>query len=141
MSAYMETFRGFVYPWHCDHQGHMNTMHYVGMFDQAFWHHFSALGFTQAYMQAQGTGFADVKATIEYRVEQPAGSLIVIETGLLSVGNTSVTEYNRMYNPETGDVAATFERVSVYFDLQARKKTPIPDAMRPVMEANLVEKT
>ncbi len=56
MSGFIETFRGVVYPWHCDHQGHMNTMHYVGMFDQAFWHHMSALGFTREYMERNRGG-------------------------------------------------------------------------------------
>ena len=26
MSALVETYRGAVYPWHCDHMGHMNVM-------------------------------------------------------------------------------------------------------------------
>jgi len=47
MSGYIETHRTVVYPWHCDHQGHMTTMHYVGMFDAAFWHLLSAGGFSQ----------------------------------------------------------------------------------------------
>ena len=90
MKGFIETYRGVVYPWHCDHQGHLNTMHYVGMFDMAFWHHLSALGFTRAYMQEQGTGFVDVKDTIEYKAEQPVGSLLVIESGLLRMGNTYI---------------------------------------------------
>jgi acyl-CoA thioester hydrolase len=113
VSAYLETFKGVVYPWHCDHQGHLTTMHYVGMFDQAFWHHTSALGFTRAYMEAHHSGFVDVRDTLEYKVEQPVGSLIVIESGLLKVGKTSFTALHRMHNAETGDLAATSEKISV----------------------------
>ena len=29
------TYRGTVYPWQCDHVGHMNIMWYVGKFDEA----------------------------------------------------------------------------------------------------------
>jgi len=29
------TYRGLVYPWHCDHMGHMNVMWYTGKFDEA----------------------------------------------------------------------------------------------------------
>jgi acyl-CoA thioester hydrolase len=29
------TYRGTVYPWQCDHIGHMNVMWYVGKFDEA----------------------------------------------------------------------------------------------------------
>jgi len=139
MSDYIETFRGVVYPWHCDHQGHMNTMHYVGMFDQAFWHHMSALGFTREYMDRNRGGFVDVRDTIEYKAEQGVGSLVVIESGLLKIGTTSMTALHRMRNVETGELAATSEKVSVYFDLEARSKAPFPDELRPNMEANLVE--
>ena len=83
ISGYIETFRAVVYPWHCDHQGHMTVMHYVGMFDAAFWHQLSALGFTRAYMAAEKCGFADVRDTLEYRAELPVGSLVVIDSGLL----------------------------------------------------------
>jgi len=138
MSSYIETFRGVVYPWHCDHQGHMNTMHYVGMFDQAFWHHMSALGFTRAYMDRSRAGFVDVRDTIEYKAEQGVGSLVVIESGLLKIGNTSMTAIHRMRNIETGELAATSEKISVYFDLAARRKTPFPGDLRPNMEANIV---
>lgn len=31
------TYRGTVYPWQCDHVGHMNIMWYVGKFDEANW--------------------------------------------------------------------------------------------------------
>lgn len=140
MTGFIETYRGVVYPWHCDHQGHLNTMHYVGMFDMACWHHLSALGFTRAYVQEQGTGFVDVKDTIEYKVEQPVGSLLVIESGLLRTGNTSITALHRMRNTETGDIAATSEKISVYFDLNQRHKTPLPDDRAEVMAQNIVER-
>ena len=140
MKGFIETYRGVVYPWHCDHQGHLNIMHYVGMFDMAFWHHLSALGFTRAYMQEQGTGFVAVKDTIEYKVEQPVGSLLVIESGLLRTGNTSITALHRMRNTETGEIAATSEKISVYFDLKERHKTSLPDDLAEVMAQNIVER-
>ena len=33
----LETCRGTVYPWQCDHMNHMNVMWYVGKFDEATW--------------------------------------------------------------------------------------------------------
>ena len=41
---------------------------------------------------------------------------------------------------ETGEIAATSEKVTVYFDLEARKKAPLPDELRPRLEAALVER-
>ena len=140
MGSYIETHRNVVYPWHCDHQNHMTTMHYVGMFDAAFWHLLSAAGFTRDYMEHHGTGFVDVRDTIEYRTEQPVGSLIVIESGLTKIGNTSITGFHCMRNGESRDVAATSEKITVYFDLNARRKVPLPDDMRAAMDALLVER-
>jgi acyl-CoA thioester hydrolase len=138
MSGYIETFRAVVYPWHCDHQGHMTVMHYVGMFDAAFWQLLSAQGFTRAYLAARRTGFADVRDTLEYRGELPVGSPVVIESGILKVGNTSVTSFNRMRDSETGMLAATSEKVTVYFDLEARRKAPLPADLKAAMEGRLV---
>src|SRR4051812_38521462 len=36
MDAFV-TYRGVVYPWHCDHLGHMNNMWFAGKFDEASW--------------------------------------------------------------------------------------------------------
>jgi acyl-CoA thioester hydrolase len=140
MTGYIETFRGVVYPWHCDHQGHMTTMHYVGMFDAAFWHLLSAHGFTRAFLAEHNTGFADVSDTIRYLAELPVGSPVVIESGLLKVGNTSAVSFNRMLETETGRLAATSEKATVYFDLEARRKTPLPGHLKAAMEAHLVER-
>ena len=138
MSGYIETFRGVVYPWHCDHQGHMTTMHYVGMFDAAFWHLLSAQGFTRAFLAEHEAGFADVSDSVRYLAELPVGSPVAIESGLLRVGNTSVVSFNRMLETETGRLAATSEKVTVYFDLAARRKAPLPEHLKAAMETRLV---
>ncbi len=45
------TYRGTVYPWQCDHVGHMNIMWYVGKFDEANWNLFARLGLTPSYLR------------------------------------------------------------------------------------------
>ncbi len=139
MSGFIETHRAVVYPWHCDHQGHMNTMQYVGMFDAAFWHHLSAMGFTRPFLDAANHGFADVKDTIEYKAEVPVGARVTIESALLRIGKSSITAIHTMRDSETGEVAATSEKITVYFDLEARASTPLPDDMRAGAEAFIVE--
>lgn len=140
MTGFIESHRVVVYPWHCDHQGHMTTMHYVGMFDAAFWHHLSSMGFTRPYLDAANHGFADVKDTIEYKAEVPVGARIVIESGLLKVGRSSITALHVMRDADTGETAATSEKITVYFDLAARQSAPLPDDMRAKLEAFLVER-
>ena len=56
------TYRGTVYPWQCDHVGHMNIMWYVGKFDEANWNFFAQLGLTPSYLRESGLDPAVVPA-------------------------------------------------------------------------------
>jgi acyl-CoA thioester hydrolase len=137
MGNYVETFRGVVYPWLCDQLGHMNAQHYVGMFDQGAFHLLSAAGVNMGGIRETGLSFADVQHVIQFKAEQHVGSLIVIEGCVRRIGTKSVTLFQRMRNAETGELAATTEITTVYFDVNARTALPIPDKLRESM-ANLV---
>ena len=52
------TYRGMVYPWQCDHMGHMNVMHYVGKFDEAAWNLFYRPGRDQRRSTITGTSLS-----------------------------------------------------------------------------------
>ncbi|MSP82401.1 MAG: thioesterase [Alphaproteobacteria bacterium] len=139
MTGAIETYRGMVYPWQCDHQGHMTTQHYVGMFDQAGWHLLNALDLNPEVLAADGRGFVDVKHTIEYLAEQRVGSLVFVESGLRRVGASSITVMNWLRNARDGVLSATCELVTVHFDLDARVKLPIPEDVRARLAARIVE--
>ena len=49
MKELVETYRGVIYPWQCDHMGHMNVMWYVGKFDEATWNLFAVAGVTAGF--------------------------------------------------------------------------------------------
>ena len=58
------TYRGTIYPWQCDHVGHMNVMWYVGKFDEATWHLFNSIGLTPTFLRDNHRGMAaDRKST------------------------------------------------------------------------------
>ena len=135
---FVETFRGVVYPWHCDHQNHMTVMHYVGMFDAAFWHHVALFGFTPGYLKSENLGFADVKDILQYMAELPVGSLVVIRSGVIRVGGKSFTALHEMYDAENDTLAATSEKTSAFFNLTTRSSEPLPDHLKSEMESNLV---
>src|SRR6478672_10639308 len=67
------TYRGTVYPWQCDHVGHMNIMWYVGKFDEANWNLFARLGLAPSYLRETGRGMAAVQQNISYKRELLAG--------------------------------------------------------------------
>ena len=138
MADEIETYRGAIYPWHCDHQGHLTVMHYFGFFDHAAWQLITQMGFPRSRLDQERKGFVDVKATIEYQAEQHVGDCLHILSGLTKIGNTSIALRHRMFNSATQDLAATLSVIMLYFDLEARRKLPIPEADRARMESLLI---
>lgn len=125
----IETFRGVVYPWHCDAMGHMNTQFYASLYDGATLH-FLALLCPTAALKAAGHGWADVRQLIEYRREAVGGDLLVVRSTLLRLGNSSIEYRHDLVNAETGTVHATSAQVTVLFDLAERKAIRLGDAIR-----------
>ena len=120
------TYRGTVYPWHCDHMGHMNVMWYVGKFDEATWQFFTLLGLTPAVLRAQQRGMAAVEQTIQYKRELHAGDVVSIHSELLAVGDKSLRFRHDMIDQADGELAATTTLVGVHLDTVARRACALP---------------
>lgn len=141
MAGWIETYRGMVTNWHCDHQGHMNTVQYYGMFDQAGWHMIQRSGVRRARIEAENMGFVDVRMELDFIGEMMVNDPVLIESGIEKIGTTSFTYRSRMTNPSTGEVVARGRCTTVCFDLAARAKQAIPDDIRAGMETLLVGET
>lgn len=118
------TYRGTVYPWHCDHVGHMNVMWYVGKFDEATWHLFNALGLTPSYLREANRGMAAVDQHISYVKELRAGDVLSIRTTLVEFKERSLRFAHEMSNDETAEVVARTTIKGVHLDAAARKSCP-----------------
>ena len=127
MPEFKTTYRGTVYPWHCDHMGHMNVMWYTGKFDEATWQLIAEIGLTVSRLRKDGRGMAAVEQHTTYKRELFAGSLISIRSALLEVGTKSIQFMHEMINDETGEVAATTRLIAVYLDTNSRKSSPLPE--------------
>jgi acyl-CoA thioester hydrolase len=132
------TYRGTVYPWQCDHVGHMNIMWYVGKFDEANWNMFARLGLTPSYLRQSGRGMAGVQQNISYKRELFAGDIVEVTSRLLELREKSIRFLHEMHNAETGEIAATCEITAVHLDRQAHKSVPFEDAVRAVAAKHLV---
>jgi acyl-CoA thioester hydrolase len=124
------TYRGTVYPWHCDHMGHMNVMWYVGKFDEATWQWFSVLGLTPAFLREQQRGMAAVEQQISYRRELAAGDVVAVTTHMLEVRDKVLRFVHEMRNDNTGEVAASTTLTAVHLDLATRRATVLPPEIR-----------
>ena len=115
------TYKGVVYPWHCDHMGHMNVAWYVSKFDEATWNFFSSLGLTPSALRAADRGMAAVEQQISYKKEMLPGDVVEVRTRLIELKAKAIRFSHEMFDAETGVLAATTELTAVHLDTQARK--------------------
>ncbi len=124
------TYRGTVYPWQCDHMGHMNVMSYVGKFDEASWQLLSGLGLTASRFRKERIGMAAVEQRIVYKRELFAGDAVTIHSSVLEVTEKSIRIHHEMTDDETGEVAAITVIVGVHVDATTRRARALPCDVR-----------
>ena len=133
------TYCGTVYPWQCDHVGHMNVMWYVGKFDEATWNLFARVGLTPSYLRGSGRGMAAVQQNITYKRELRAGDMITIRSGILEMKDKSIRFFHEMRNDETNEIAAVTVLKGVQIDNQSRRSSPLPQAIRDRAQSLIID--
>jgi acyl-CoA thioester hydrolase len=128
------TYRGTVYPWHCDHMGHMNVMWYVGKFDEATWHLFAEIGMTPSYLRESGRGMAALQQDISYKRELLAGDIVEVRSRILELRDKVLRFTHDMTNVETGESAASCELTAVHLDRAARRSIVFNDKVRSLAQ-------
>jgi acyl-CoA thioester hydrolase len=134
------TYRGTVYPWHCDHVGHMNVMWYVGKFDEATWHLMAAIAITPAYVREHHRGMAGVQQNITYKRELHAGDIVEIYSHIVSIADKKIVFVHEMRDADRGEICAICELTAVHIDRSTRRATPFPPEIRARAEALIAEK-
>ena len=130
MSEWKTTYRGIVYPWHCDHMGHMNVMWYASKFDEACWQLLGMLGFHRSRFAEDVTAMAAVEQHTQYKRELHPGDAVTIQSALLEVKDKSIHMLHKMVHDASGEVAATTVIVGVHIDARIRKAIRIPEDVR-----------
>jgi len=126
MDKLVLTYKGVVYPWHCDHMGHMNVMWYVGKFDEATWNLAGIWGVTNAYMKRENKGMVAGEQRIIYKRELLSGTLVSVRSGVIEVGEKKIKFFHEMLNEETQEVAAITFLTGIHIDTILRKACPLP---------------
>jgi len=124
------TYKGTVYPWHCDEMGHMNVMWYVGKFDEGTRHFFHALGLTPQFLRANNRGMAAVEQKIEYKRELLAGDIVAVYSVLNEIKDKVIRFTHEMRKADTDEVAAITTLTAVHLDTVARRACAFPESVR-----------
>ena len=129
------SFRGVIFPWDCDAMGHLNSKNYYGMFDQAGWHVFLAIGYQPQIAARDGIGLADVSQQMTFKRELTAGRLVYVRSYIDRVGTKSVTMRHEMHDAETRECTSVLVCTAAFFDLRSRRAMEIPPHIRTACES------
>lgn len=139
MAREIETYRGAVFPWECDWNGHMNVRFYVGKFDEGTWQFMAQIGAGREALSQRNCGAMAVSQNIAYKRELVAGDVIAVRSSVQAVGTTSCRFRHAMIETASGGMAAEMDVVGVFVDLATRRPMPIWPALRSGIEALLGE--
>lgn len=140
MAARLLTYKGTVFPWHCDEMGHMNVMWYVGKFDEATRHLLSSVGLTPAFMRDNNRGMAAVDQQISYKRELLAGDIIEVHSEFLEIREKVIRFAHEMRKTDTGEISATTLLTAVHLDKAVRRACAFPETVREKVAALLASR-
>lgn len=123
-----------------DEEGRLSLFGIVDRFSTANLINMNAAGMTSTYMRAEKRGFATFDTRLELFPPAPAvGETVAMSSGMLSVGNSSVTILHDMRLQRTGRRVARYYQAGVHFDLEARRSSPLPDSLREKAKEFLIK--
>ncbi|WP_259779319.1 acyl-CoA thioesterase [Aestuariispira ectoiniformans] len=133
------TFKGTVYPWHCDHMGHMNVMWYTGRFDEATWAFLGLFGLKRDFFEHNNIGMAALEQTVNYLRELHAGDQIEVYSHLVEVRPKVMRFAHRMVHVDSGETCAKIINTAACLDTGLRKAREFPAEVHQKLEVALSE--
>ncbi len=130
--------RDIVTPWEIDVTGQSALSHYIHRFSAANSQLTALFGMTPAYMREQRVGFSTFEFQLAFTGDLRAGDPVLVKSGLVQLGNSSMRTLHRLFNARTETLVATLSQMGVHLDMVARRPTPLPDALRERAKSLLV---
>lgn len=119
-----------------DERGELMLSGYVHRFAHAALHVCHAFGMTSAYMREHGRGLSTFETRLHLLAPPPgAGEGVVLRSGLVAVGNSSLRMVHEMHQAQSGERLALFHQGGVHFDMETRRPAPLPPALREKAQA------
>jgi acyl-CoA thioester hydrolase len=136
--GFLDSARDTVKPWEIDVFGQSAFPFYIHRFSAGGIQAFAQFGMTPAYMREQRRGMSTFEFQLEFLGELHAGDPVHVKTALLHLGNSSIRVLHRMFNGRTRGLVASLDQFGVHLDVDARRPTAFPDALRERARAILV---
>jgi acyl-CoA thioesterase FadM len=98
----------------------------------------AAIGATADYMKTERRGYSTFELALRVTGSPQSGDPILVETGIVHLGNSSIRFVHRMCDPTTGAEYARLGQFGVQLDLDTRRPTALPERLRAAAARLLV---
>jgi acyl-CoA thioesterase FadM len=137
-NGFVPTARDRVKPIDLGPDGNFTLAAFVHRFTAACMQGLAAIGATAAYLEAERKGFSTFELALQVSGVPRLGSPVLVETGILHLGNSSVRFLHRMSDPVDGRELARLGQFGVQLDLDTRRPAALPEALRTAAARLLV---
>ncbi|MBO0735208.1 MAG: hypothetical protein J2P48_01355 [Alphaproteobacteria bacterium] len=138
LEGFTATVRERVKPADLDAHGNFALAAFVHRFTAGSMQALAAIGATASYMQTERRGYSTFELALRINSLPRLGTAILVETGIVHLGNSSIRFVHRMCDPLTGSEFARLGQFGVQLDLEARRPAALPEPLRAAAAARLV---
>ena len=138
IEGFIPTVRSRVKPTDLDSDGKFSLAAFVHRFTAACLQALAAIGGTSTYMEAERRGYSTFELALQLTGSPQLGRPVLVETGIVHLGNSSIRFVHRMCDPVTGCEFARLGQFGVQLDLDARRPVALPEALRLAVARLLV---
>jgi acyl-CoA thioesterase FadM len=138
IAGFIPTARDRVKPMDLDADGNFVLAAFVHRFTAGCMQALAAIGATASYFETERRGFSTFELALQVAGWPQPGSSVLVETGIVHLGNSSVRFMHRMSDPADGREFARMGQFGVQLDLETRRPAALPEALRAAAARLLV---
>jgi acyl-CoA thioesterase FadM len=128
--GFTATVRDRAKPSDLDPDGNFTLAAFVHRFTAASMQALAAIGATAGYLHAERRGYSTFELALCITRSPQLGSALLVETGIVHLGNSSIRFLHRMTDPTDGGELALLSQFGVQLDLDTRRPAPLPEPLR-----------
>lgn len=138
LEGFIPTARDRVKPPDLGADGSFTPAAFVHRFTAGCIQGLAAIGGTASYMEAERRGYSTFELVLSISGLPQLGDPVLVDTGIVHLGTSSLRFLHRMGDPGTGAEFARLSQFGVQLDLDARRPAAFPEPLRSAAARLLV---
>jgi acyl-CoA thioesterase FadM len=138
LEGFIATARDRVKPVDLGADGNFTLAAFVHRFTAGCIQGLAAIGGTASYMEAERRGYSTFELALSISGVPRLGDPVLVETGIVHLGASSLRFLHRMCDPRSGTELARLGQFGVQLNLDARRPAAFPETLRSAAARLLV---